>query len=133
MSATALAAPKTRILYSEDNPDSRELMCLLLAREGFETVCPDTSDEVLKAAREGAFDAYILDNWTPGISGIELCKKIRQFDPDTPIIFYSAAVFPQDKEEARAAGAQAYIDKPAGIDGVVDTIRSTLSAARQVD
>src|ERR1700704_1964600 len=69
MSAPALSAPKMRILYSDDNPDSRELLCLILAREGFETTCPETSEQVLKAAKEDEFDAYILDNWMPGISG----------------------------------------------------------------
>ena len=81
-----MAAPKLRVLYSEDDPDSRELMCLLLAQKGFEVICPDTSQDVLRIAKEEEFDVYLLDTWTPGMSGVELCKRIREFNAQTPII-----------------------------------------------
>jgi DNA-binding response OmpR family regulator len=82
-----MPAPKIRILYSEDDPDTREIVCLLLAREGFETVCPDRSQDVLRVAQEEKFDVYLLDTWTPIVSGVEICKKIREYDPHTPVIF----------------------------------------------
>lgn len=88
-----MAAPNLRILYSKDDPDSREIVCLLLAKEGFETICPDSSQDVLRIASEQKFDAYLLDSWTPDMSGVELCKRIKEFDAHTPIIFYSAAAF----------------------------------------
>ena len=118
------------MLYSEDDPDSREIMCLILAKEGFETICPDTSEDVLRVAREQNFDVYLLDNWTPGMSGVELCKKIREFDAHTPIVFYSAAAFQGDKDQAVAAGAQAYITKPASLDEVIGALRSVISSTR---
>jgi DNA-binding response OmpR family regulator len=126
----AMPTPKGRILYSEDDPDSREIMCLLLTREGFEAVCPDRTEDVLRVAKEEKFDAYLLDTWTPGISGVDLCKRIREFDSLTPVIFYSGAAYEADKEAARAAGAQAYITKPAAFDDVVDAIRSAISASQ---
>jgi DNA-binding response OmpR family regulator len=126
----AMLTPKGRILYSEDDPDSREIMCLLLTREGFEAVCPDRTEDVLRVAKEEKFDAYLLDTWTPGISGVDLCKRIREFDSLTPVIFYSGAAYEADKEAARAAGAQAYITKPAAFDDVVDAIRSAISASQ---
>ena len=123
----AMPTPKARILYSEDDPDSREIMCLVLNREGFETICPDTSEDVLRIAKAEKFDAYLLDTWTPGISGVEICKRIRELDSHTPIIFYSGAAYETDKEAARAAGAQAYITKPAPVEEVVDALRSAIS------
>ena len=121
-----MPTPKFRVLYSEDDPDSREIMCLVLANMGFETVCPETSQDVLRIAKKEKFDLYLLDTWTPGMSGVELCKKIRVYDSHTPIIFYSGAAFPHDKDEAIAAGAQAYITKPAELDEIVDAIRSVI-------
>jgi DNA-binding response OmpR family regulator len=103
----------------------------MLAKEGFETICPDTSEHILRASREEKFDAYLLDSWTPGMSGVELCKKIREHDTHTPIIFYSAAAFQRDKDEAFAAGAQAYITKPATLDEVVYEIRSAISSSNE--
>src|SRR5687768_8856698 len=104
---------KPRVLYSEDDPDSRELMSLLLASEGFETICANTPQDVLTLSKEEKVDAYLLDTWTPGMSGVEVCQKIREHDTRTPIVFYSAAVFQRDIDAAFAAGAQAYITKPA--------------------
>lgn len=53
-----------------------------------------------------------MDNWLPGLSGENLCKKIREFDTKTPILFYSGAAYETDKRRARDAGAQGYLVKP---------------------
>lgn len=114
---------RLRILFSEDHPDTREMTCIILGKEGFEVVCPDTSYEVLSLAQKERFDAYLLDSWTPGLDGIDLCQRIREFDSQTPIVFYSAAAYDGDKKKAIAAGAQAYVAKPATIEQLVNTIR----------
>jgi len=118
-----MAGLKPRILYSEDDPVSRDIVRLLLNHEGFETVCPPTSRDVLNMAKEEEFDAYLLDSWTPEMSGLELCRRIREFDSQTPIIFFSAAATQGDKDEALAAGAQGYITKPASAEEVMDALR----------
>jgi DNA-binding response OmpR family regulator len=66
----------------------------------------------LRIARQGGFDLYILDNWLPDNSGVELCRAIREFDAHTPILFYSAAAYAKDIQEGLRAGAQAYLVKP---------------------
>jgi DNA-binding response OmpR family regulator len=124
--------PNLRILYSEDDPESREIVCLILAKEGFETICPDSSHDVLRIANEQKFDAYLLDSWTPEMSGVELCKRIKEFDAHTPIIFYSAAACEGDKQEAIAAGAQAYVTKPSSVEELVDAIRGAISSSRDI-
>jgi DNA-binding response OmpR family regulator len=48
----------------------------------------------------------------PDGSGIGLCRAIREFDPYTPILFYSAAAYERDIQEALRSGAQAYLVKP---------------------
>jgi CheY-like chemotaxis protein len=75
-------------------------------------ICARNFDEGLFAARRGYFDLYILDNWLPGKPVVELCRAIREFDPHTPILFYSAAAYPKDIQEGLLAGAQAYVIKP---------------------
>jgi DNA-binding response OmpR family regulator len=57
-----------------------------------------------------------MDNWTPGLSGTDLCEAIRKFDLRTPILFYSGAASEKDKENARLAGAQGYLVKPTDCD-----------------
>ena len=58
----------------------------------------------------------------PDLTGVELCERIRAFDKETPIIFYSAAANKSDHEEAMKAGAQSYIDKPGNLDELEETI-----------
>ncbi len=123
--------PKPRILCSEDDPDSREMMRLILGEEGFEVVFPEESHDVLTMAKQVEVDAYVLDSWTEGISDVELCKAIRQFDPHTPIVFYSGATSDEDQDAARAAGAQAYITKPSSCDDLIDAIFSAISTYRR--
>ena len=121
------------ILYVEDDPDTRELMSTLLKMENYQVVLAENYDEALLLARVMRFDLYIMDNWMPGGSGIDLCKSLRQFDATTPIIFYSGAAYDSDKREAFASGAQAYVTKPADNDTLIFTIARVIAAARKID
>jgi DNA-binding response OmpR family regulator len=101
---------KKRILFVEDTEDMWQLVSLTLAE--CRLVYARDLNEGLRLARRGYFDLYILDNWLPGGSGVELCRLIREFDPHTPIVFYSAAAYERDIDEAMRSGAQAYLVKP---------------------
>jgi DNA-binding response OmpR family regulator len=105
---------KKRILFVEDHEDSWEIVSLNLAECA--VVYARNFNEGLRLARRGYFDLYILDNWLPGGSGVELCRAIRDFDPHTPILFYSAAAYAHDIQEGLRAGAQAYLTKPVSFD-----------------
>ena len=87
-------------------------------------------DDALMLARTNDFDLYVIDNWMSGGSGIDLCKKLREFDTWTPILFYSGAAFERDKQQAFAAGAQGYLVKPAGPDELIAEVNRIISAAR---
>jgi response regulator of citrate/malate metabolism len=52
------------------------------------------------------FAFYILDNWLPNRSGVELRRGVREFDQHTAILFYSAAACARDIHEAIRAGAR---------------------------
>src|SRR5262245_36460861 len=100
---------KKRILWVEDDEDCWEIVALKLPEYKF-TFARDF-DKGLRLARWGYFDLYILNNWLPDGSGIGLCRIIRVFDPYTPILFYSAAAYECDVQEALRSGAQAYLVK----------------------
>jgi DNA-binding response OmpR family regulator len=68
------------------------------------------------------FDLYLLDNWLPGMTGDDLCRKLCELDPITPVLFYSGAAYDSDKARAMAAGAQGYVVKPADPDVLVREI-----------
>ena len=103
---------KVRLLYAEDGLDTRDLICIGLEIEGFEVICPDSSQAFLTLAKKEQWDVYMLDTWMPQVSGIDLCKKLREFDSATTIIFYSAAAFEHEQKQAFECGAQAYAPNP---------------------
>jgi DNA-binding response OmpR family regulator len=124
------ARARLRVLYCEDDADTREMMRFALQADGFEAVCPDDPADGLRLAKEQHFDAYVLDGRLPKIPGTELCKQIRKFDTHTAVIFFSGAAYEQDKKRALAAGAQVYITKPAAIDEIIRAIRNAIANAR---
>jgi len=103
---------KRRILFIEDNEDTRELVSFVLEASGYNVTCETTVAGALEIAKDGKFDLYLLDNWLPDGTGFELCQRVREFDETTPVLFYSGAVFDSDKLAAIEAGAQGYLAKP---------------------
>ena len=101
-----------RILHVEDDQDTRTLAAFVLQSEGWEVVSVDNAKAAIELAAAGGFDLYLLDNRIEGDTDNALCRGLRSFDPQTPILFYSGAVFPVEVQTALACGAQGYLEKP---------------------
>jgi DNA-binding response OmpR family regulator len=122
---------RATILYVEDDEDTRELVAYLLARSNYKVVPAESYDDALLLARANQFDLYLIDNWISGGSGIDLCMKLREFNSWTPILFYSGAAYERDKQEAFAAGAQAYLVKPADNDELIKEVSRLISETKR--
>jgi DNA-binding response OmpR family regulator len=118
---------KNRILYIENHEDSREMLAVMLRQAGYEVATATNVANGLSLARLERFDLYILDSRFSDGTGVNLCRQIRAFDPDTPIIFYSSAAYESDIKEGMAAGAQYYLTKPVGIFIIEETIAELLA------
>ena len=125
------SSPVGTILYVEDDQDTRELVALMLAGSNYQVVPAENHDDALLLARANQFDLYLIDNWMSGGSGIDLCKKLREFNPWTPILFYSGVAYESDKQQAFAAGAQGYLVKPVDHDELIAEVFRIISAARR--
>ncbi|HYP29071.1 MAG TPA: response regulator [Blastocatellia bacterium] len=119
-----------KILLVDDDEDSCEALAYLLGLPGHRVVTAYTVAEGLRMAQARGFDLIILDNWFKVGGGIELCRRIREFDADTPILFYSAAAYEMDIREGLGAGADAYIVKP-DFGELQRAVNRMLSAGRQ--
>lgn len=117
---------KKRILCVDDEEDTLHMLCGLLGLVNCEVLTAGTAAEASEMIAEGGFDLYLLDNWLPGGSGAELCRKIRESDPSTPVVFYSGAALDSEREEALAAGAQAYLVKPGDLGLLLETVKNLL-------
>jgi len=120
-----------QILFIEDHADTRELVAFVLAQNNCNVTLADSNEQALDLAQSNRFDLYMLDNWIIGGSGIALCKKIREFDSTTPILFYSGAAYESDKREALDSGAQAYLVKPVDNDVLVEVVFRLIGGARK--
>lgn len=122
-----MTSPKGRILCTDDDPDTRDLIITILNHHGFEVTCTDGADQALRLAKNKQFDLYLLDHWMPCVSGLDLARELREFDPHTPILFFSGAARDVDKRAAQEAGAQAYLVKPASPDMLLAEINRLIS------
>jgi two-component system OmpR family response regulator len=116
---------KRRILCVDDDEDTCFMLTQLLGQENYEVTAIKTVSEALHLSRVESFNLYIFDEWFPREAGLGLCRKVREFDPNTPIIFYSGAAFESDKEEALYAGAQAFVPKPY-VEKLIETVHRLL-------
>ena len=114
-------APR-RILYVEGWEDTLVAIAMRLRMIGFEVETARTLAEALELAKSARYDLFLLAGLLNDALGIELCKKIREFDHHTPILFFSVLAYKADREAALGAGAQEYLVKPNDIDRLEETI-----------
>lgn len=120
---------RPRILFADDDCDIRELVQLQLNTAGFRVSTADNGSDVLRLVTTEHFDALLLDYWMPDATGIDLCRQIRTFDQSTPILICSGAVTDADKQAARLAGAQGYVQKPFNSKDLIRALRSFLEVS----
>ena len=103
---------KRTALIVEDNPSCRYFLELCLHYEGFEVTAVPDGEQALAAAGSAAFDLILLDLRLPGISGLDVARRLRAAGNAVPILAVTAAAFPTDREACLAAGMNGYLSKP---------------------
>jgi DNA-binding response OmpR family regulator len=119
------------VLIVEDDPSILRGLQMNLGLEGFRTVCARDGEEALEFARSHRPDVMLLDLMLPKLDGVEVIKRLRVDDPDTPIIVLSAKDQEGDKVVALSHGADDYVTKPFSIVEVVARIRAALRRRRR--
>lgn len=100
-----------KIMIVDNEMEIIQLMKLYLSREGYEVVWTTESTKAAALAQETKPDLILLDVVMPGLSGIELCGKIRE-QSDVPILFVSCRDQEMDKVLGLSIGGDDYITKP---------------------
>jgi DNA-binding response OmpR family regulator len=119
---------RRRVLCAEPHEDTCRLITLLLERQGHEVVSARTVTECVRLVGDGGFDLYMLDDTYIDGTALQLCKRLREMTPGTPILFFSAQAFIRDRELALEAGATAYLTKPDDLFDIVQTVNAILSS-----
>src|SRR5215210_2983166 len=118
-----------QVLFVDDTADTRDLVEFSLQSEGFTVISAQTADEGLGLARTKPFALILLDIGLPDKDGLELCREIRRFDQQTPILFYTAFAELLDQEEAAKAGAQGTLRKPEDTARIGEAARKLIGEA----
>lgn len=119
-----------RILIIDDDRDSCELMGLMLqySNADYEITSVLKPEEGLQLAASRPFDLYLLDCRFVGLHGVEVCRRLRQTDTQTPIMFFTGEAQERVREEALRAGADAYLIKPDDLKQLTGTVKRLLGA-----
>ncbi|MDQ3815902.1 MAG: diguanylate cyclase [Armatimonadota bacterium] len=121
---------KGRILFVEDYADTRAIIAFLLEGAGYQVTTAETIGECLNLVETESFDLYVLDHVMSDGSGIALCRQLRESDPDTPIIFFSAAAHPAEQQAGLDAGASEYLVKPRDILNIPEVVARLIRNAQ---
>lgn len=117
-----------RILLAEDSRINQQLAVEFLQQAGARVRAVDSGAEALKEAREGEFDAVLMDLHMPGMDGIDACRALRADDRcrDLPIIAVTADAAADSIEKAKQAGFDDYVIKPLSAATLLDALTRNL-------
>lgn len=117
---------KQRILIIEDEENIARVLQLELEFEGYETDTAYTGPDGLIKYREERWDLVLLDLMLPGLNGLDVLRRIRATEGDTPVILLTAKDGVEDKVAGLDLGANDYVTKPFEIDELLARIRTAL-------
>ena len=120
-----------RILIVDHEVEIRRALQRNLVAHGFEVMAVGSGEEALDEVTLHRPDVMLLDLGLPGMSGLEVCKRVRAIS-NLPIIILSVKDMERDKVQALDLGADDYVAKPFGIDEVHARIRVALRHLAQV-
>jgi DNA-binding response OmpR family regulator len=114
-----------RILVVDDEPAIVDAVSYALRASGFEVDTSGDGESALEAARTNGYDVLVLDVRLPGLSGIEICRRLRD-ESDVPILILTAMDAEVDRVLGLEAGADDYVTKPFSVAELVSRVRAIL-------
>ncbi|MEG7282074.1 two-component system response regulator YkoG [Bacillus sp. 0909A] len=117
---------KGHILIVEDEEKIARVLQLELEYEGYSVTIKYNGTEGLDAAAEGSYSLLLLDVMLPGMSGLEVLRRLRKTDQGTPVILLTARDSIPDKVTGLDIGANDYVTKPFEIEELLARIRAAL-------
>jgi two-component system KDP operon response regulator KdpE len=116
---------RKRVLVVDDEPQIIRALRVALTAQGYDVVASVNGEQALDAAATTPPDAVILDLGLPGLSGLEVCRSLREWS-QVPILVLSARSAEREKVAALDLGADDYVTKPFGMDEVLARLRAAL-------
>jgi DNA-binding response OmpR family regulator len=121
----------SQILIVEDESKLAQFIELELKSEGYEVITATNGFDGLTQARESSPDLLILDWMLPGLSGLEICQRLRQTGSMVPVIILTAKDETSDRVAGLDAGADDYVVKPFSVEELLARIRAHLRRTQE--
>ena len=118
-----------RILLVDDEPAILDAVGYALRSEGYEVESATDGDNALSRGLEESFDLVLLDLRLPGLSGVEVCRRLREAS-DVPILMLTARDGEVDRVLGLEVGADDYVTKPFSMAELISRVRSILRRRR---
>ena len=127
-----MSADQPGVLVVEDEPAQREVLVYNLEAEGFDVAKAETGDEALVLVEEAQPDVIILDWMLPGVSGIEICRRLKSKSStrSIPVIMLTARSEEADRVRGLETGADDYVVKPYSVIELMARVRTQLRRVR---
>ena len=115
-----------KLLIAEDEIDLAEALTAFFEKNQFTVEAVHNGADAYDYAREGGYDAVILDVMMPKMNGIEVLRRLREDGVTTPIMMLTAKAQKDDRVEGFDAGADDYLPKPFAPDELIARVRALL-------
>jgi len=119
-----------RILIVDDEAGMRDMLSILLRKEGYGVAVADRAERAIEMVSKGEFDLVMSDISMPGKSGLEVLRQARVASPDTPVILITAYASTESAVEALKLGAYDYLIKPFDVEELKNVVRNALEKRR---
>src|SRR6187402_1910901 len=115
-----------RLLVVDDERSMRELLSIVLRREGYDVTIAENGRGAVGALERGRFDLLISDIKMPDMNGVEVLREAKRIDPDILGIMITAFASADTAIEAMRLGAHDYLSKPFDVDELKIKVRNAL-------
>jgi DNA-binding response OmpR family regulator len=115
-----------RILLVEDERRVASFVSRALRENAYEVDLAETGEKALEMVGRTPYDSILLDVRLPGLSGIQVCRELRDANIDTPILMLTARGLVEQRVEGLDAGADDYLTKPFAIAELLARVRALI-------
>jgi DNA-binding response OmpR family regulator len=122
--AAAESTPPRHILVIEDEPQMREMLADNLEFEGYRVTAVSSGEEALSEFERHSFSLLLVDVMLPGMSGFEVCQRLRGRGTHVPIIVLTARAHERDRVLGLDLGADDYVSKPFSVRELLARVRA---------
>src|SRR5215468_10137583 len=113
-----------RILLVEDERQVASFVTRALRENSYSVDLAETGEKAIELARQTPYDSILLDVRLPGVSGLDVCRELREAHIDTPILMLTARSLVEQRVEGLDAGADDYLTKPFAVAELLARVRA---------